>query len=98
MVPVVWDETRFLSGYPGESFVVARRSGSTWYVAGLNGLDKRQDFLFHPDFLSNGSHQMTIYGDGADETKFAISRRKVRAAEQFSFSCLPQGGFLLVIE
>jgi hypothetical protein len=35
-IPTVWDETRLVSGYPGESVVLARRHGSTWYVAGLN--------------------------------------------------------------
>ena len=38
-LPNVWDETRFVSGYPGESAVIARRSGNVWYVAGINGTD-----------------------------------------------------------
>ena len=32
-VPVVWDETRLLDGYPGKFVVIARRAGSKWYVA-----------------------------------------------------------------
>lgn len=36
-VPVVWDETRHLAAAPGSHVVVARRSGRTWYVAGING-------------------------------------------------------------
>ena len=39
-LPTVWDETRFISGYPGESVVIARRSKNTWYVAGINGSDR----------------------------------------------------------
>lgn len=35
--PTVWDESRLLSADLGTSAVVARRSGKTWYVAGLNG-------------------------------------------------------------
>ena len=31
-VPVAWDETRFLTGYPGKDFVVARRSGDHWCI------------------------------------------------------------------
>ena len=38
-LPTVWDETRLVSGYPGEYVVMARRSGTTWYVAGINGTD-----------------------------------------------------------
>ena len=39
-VPTVWDETRYVSGCPGESAVIARRNGSTWYVAAVNAIDK----------------------------------------------------------
>lgn len=36
-LPAAWDETRLVCGYPGEMAVIARRSGKTWYVAGING-------------------------------------------------------------
>ena len=36
-LPTQWDETRFIDGYPSRYVVMARRHGSTWYVAGLNG-------------------------------------------------------------
>lgn len=32
-VPAVWDETRFVDGYPGRFAVLARRSGDRWYIA-----------------------------------------------------------------
>lgn len=35
-IPVSWDETRFIDGYPGRYIVLARRSGDDWYVAGVN--------------------------------------------------------------
>ena len=39
-VPTLWDETRYVSGCPGESAVIARRNGRTWYVAAVNAIDK----------------------------------------------------------
>lgn len=36
-VPTTWDETKFIAGYPGKYFVVARRTGDKWYVAAING-------------------------------------------------------------
>jgi hypothetical protein len=39
-VPTVWDETRYISGCPGESAVIARRHADTWYVAAVNAIDK----------------------------------------------------------
>ena len=39
-LPTVWDETRLLAGYPGHHVLMARRHGSTWYVAGINGTEQ----------------------------------------------------------
>ena len=36
-LPTTWDETCFIDGYPTRYVVLARRHGSQWYVAGLNG-------------------------------------------------------------
>ena len=38
-IPTVWDETRYVAGYPGKFAVIARRSGKTWYVAGVAAED-----------------------------------------------------------
>ena len=46
-LPSVWDDTRFVCGYPGESAVIARRSGHVWYVAGINCFK----VFCHPGFL-----------------------------------------------
>ena len=37
LVPTVWDETRYIAGYPGKNLVLARRSGERWFVCALNG-------------------------------------------------------------
>ena len=34
-VPTLWDETRFIDGYPGKYCIMARRSGQKWYVVGV---------------------------------------------------------------
>src|SRR5215510_16500541 len=36
-VPTAWDETRVLSGEPGQTLVIARRERDVWYVGGING-------------------------------------------------------------
>ena len=35
--PARWDETRCLAGEPGKMAVFARRSGKSWFIAGING-------------------------------------------------------------
>ncbi len=39
-VPTVWDETKLISGVAAEHVVLARRNGSTWYVAAINALEE----------------------------------------------------------
>lgn len=93
-VPVVWDETRFLSGYPGKSFVVARRSGNTWYVAGLNGEDKDCTLTVTPSFLQ-GARDATVIADGPDDKQFETTRHHLSASDALSIHCLPRGGFVI---
>jgi hypothetical protein len=35
-VPTLWDEVKFIDGYPGKYVIMARRHGDTWYVVGIN--------------------------------------------------------------
>lgn len=43
-VPTTWDETRYISGLPGETVVLARRNGDKWYVAAVNAVDAPLEF------------------------------------------------------
>jgi hypothetical protein len=38
-VPTQWDEVRYIDGYPGKYVILARRSGSKWYIAGVNAIE-----------------------------------------------------------
>src|SRR5208337_1757608 len=40
-VPAAWDETRVLSGAPGEFSTVARRSGKDWYLGSITSWTPR---------------------------------------------------------
>ena len=35
-VPTLWDEVKYIDGYPGKYVIMARRHGDTWYVVGIN--------------------------------------------------------------
>ena len=35
-VPILWDEVRYIDGYPGKYIIMARRSCDKWYVVGVN--------------------------------------------------------------
>jgi hypothetical protein len=71
-VPVAWDETRFVTGYPGKHVVLARRIGSTWYVVGINGEKMGKNLELNLGFINNPSTGLLISG-GADGRSFMIS-------------------------
>lgn len=88
-LPCVWDETRLVSGYPGESAVIARRNGTTWYVAGINGTDSLQTLQTPLDFIPEG--ETLLFADG---TPWAITHPQ---ALPKTITCKPRGGFVLVV-
>jgi hypothetical protein len=52
-LPTVWDETRFLDGYPGKYAVLARRKGDRWYVAAINGQEAPQTVTIPADLAAS---------------------------------------------
>ena len=92
-LPVAWDETRFVSGYPGQSAVLARRSGDTWYVAGINGLDDPQTLATGLGFIGTGKVKAQLFADDASGQWKISSVRKLPT----EIACQPRGGFVLVI-
>jgi len=94
-LPASWDETRFVSGYPGESCVLARRCGKTWYVAGINGTDTENTLPVLLDFIE-GKFTATLFADsGSKESPWHIVPLK-KIPE--TVNCQPRGGFIIHID
>jgi alpha-glucosidase len=64
-VPVVWDETRVLDGYPGEYVTIARRSGADWYLGSITNWTDR-DLEVSLAFLGAGKYEAEVYEDATD--------------------------------
>jgi hypothetical protein len=94
-LPVAWDEIRYVSGYPGESVVLARRSGSTWYVAGINGTDEVKALDCRLDFVGKFTKATCFADSDSSSEPWQIS-----TVNSFPSSvvCQPRGGFVYVIE
>ena len=92
-LPTVWDETRYVSGYPGKSAVLARRSGKTWYVAGINGLDEAQVLFTNIGFMGKKWKKVQMFADDA------LGEWQISTTNQvpMEMECQPRGGFVLVI-
>ena len=77
-IPTVWDDTRFMDGKMGEYAVVARRSGSDWYISILNAGDKMQVTL-PLDFLKDTSAcEATLYYQAPGKKKDVVSIKTIK--------------------
>jgi len=92
-IPVSWDETKFLDGYPGEYVVIARRKGNTWYVAGINGGSSTRQLSLNLEF--SGSRTGVIVTDAPDDK---IILKEFMTTELSTVEIMPGGGFLIKLE
>lgn len=101
LVPTTWSETRYLSGYPGESILMARRSGDLWYIGGMTGEDARE-VEFNLDFLGEGKYTATLWKDAADSNEHPAHLEKEQmeldAGHKLNIQMNRGGGFVLVAE
>ncbi len=91
-LPTVWDDTRLLDGYPGEYAVMARRSGNTWYIAGINGTDKEMAMQQASHFIGTHGH-VEIFQDNG-ERAWALAQTDSIPSH---ITCQPRGGFVIVV-
>jgi hypothetical protein len=98
-VPVTWDDTRFVAGYPGQFAVLARRKGDTWYVAGVNAGTQPREVQVQPGpWLKPGTRELTTIADGTTARALSTSTAKVEAGRTWTVSLRPQGGFVSVLK
>lgn len=86
-----WDDTRFVSGYPGEYAVIARRTGNTWYVAGINGTDEAKTIPVNLNRIVDQFSKAQLFLDG---NMWDIKTVTTLPTE---VKCQPRGGFVFVI-
>ena len=97
-LPAAWDETRLLSGSPADHAVIARRSGNTWYVAGINGTDEAKDITCSLGSIAPKATSMTAFEDSGDAAQPWRIREQVPVSAQTKVTCQPRGGFVFVVK
>lgn len=93
--PARWDETRFLAGEPGKLVVLARRSGKSWFIAGLNGLAETQQVKLDLSQFK-GAKRMLI--DEGDDASMTLKVSEVKAGNSWTHSLPSRGGFVFRID
>jgi hypothetical protein len=90
-LPRSWDDSRLVDGYPGKYAVIARRSGDTWYIAGINGTDTEKTLTLDLSFV--GNKQGVVITDGKEARSF--SQRGIAASKKVAVTVKPHGGFVI---
>jgi alpha-glucosidase len=99
-VKTVWDDSRAIGGEIGEYVIIARRSGSEWFVGAITNNEARSidiplDFL-EPD----KRYTATVYYDddkATTRTKVGVKRMTVTGKSTLSANLLPSGGQAITI-
>jgi len=93
-VPTVWDETRFVDGYPGRLAVLARRRGTDWYVGAITS-DTMVSVAEVPlRFLGAGNYDVALISDGEDVDRFAYATETLIRRDTMTVELAPRGGFV----
>lgn len=100
-----WDETRVLSGMPGEHIVMARRSGTTWYIGAMTDYEARTLDIDLRNVLQSGKRYMLYsYEDDqtiATQTHVSCTKRPIRIttkSKPLHLHLQPSGGAAFRIE
>jgi alpha-glucosidase len=96
IVPTVWDDIKFLGGYPGDYVAIAKRSGEKWFVGAMNN-STGKSIEIRLDFLPPGNYDFEIWTDmkksGKEPTELKKSVKKIRAGDTFKVTMSDNGGF-----
>ena len=99
-VPTTFDETIALDGELGKYTLIARRKGSTWYLAAMTDWVPR-DLTVDLSFLGSGQHQADIFADGVNAGKEATDylhiRKTVSSSDRLPIHLSSGGGWTAII-
>ena len=93
VVPTVWDETRFVDGYPGRMAVLARRRGTEWYLGGINGDTAVAVAEIPLTFLATAGYDVSLIADGEDDRSFQLATQRLTNRDTITVEMAPRGGF-----
>jgi alpha-glucosidase len=98
-LPDNWDDVKFIDGYPGQHYVVARKAGNRWYVAGINGENKEKQLTLDLSFLKNRKGSTIVSGNpGNDKPSFETKQNVLPAEGKMNITLKANDGFVAVFE
>lgn len=100
-IPTVFDEIKVIDGRIGEYIILAKRKGSTWYLAAMTDWTPR-DMEIPLNMLSAGTHNAEIFADGInadrDATDYCKLQQQVGKNDVIKIHLAPGGGWSAIIK
>ncbi len=101
LAPTVWDDTRVLDGVVAQHLVIARHSGSRWFLAALTDRQPRK-LSVKLDFLEKGRWKLRLWKDATDANVHAehldVEERVVTPSETLNLNLAPAGGAVAMFQ
>ncbi|CAN5493408.1 glycoside hydrolase family 97 protein [soil metagenome] len=94
-VPSVWDDTKFIDGYPGKFVVIARKGDGRWFIAGINGEPVAKTVTLDlRELPAATSGRLITDGESGSFTEETVTLTPDR---KLIVTLKPNGGFVLVL-
>jgi len=100
-IPTVWDDTKVLEAKFGKYLVEARKTGNSWYVAGMTG-DTAKEVTIDLSFLGEGKFNAKILKDGPNSdrvgTDYVFENKDLTKDTKLTMNMVKGGGFVIYIK
>ncbi len=97
-VPVAWDDTRLIQGDIDDHVILARRSGSHWYLGGIHAAEAPVEYSFALDFLNQGTtYDLMLIEQGEPLDSFERTAMLVNAGGLLAVTLPANGGFVATL-
>jgi alpha-glucosidase len=95
-IPVEWNETRLLKGEIAKYTVLARRSGSDWYIGAITNWDSRTVEI-NTNFLEPGEYLLEAVEDGVNANTraedYRMLEKRIAAGDTLTLKLASGGGW-----
>jgi len=99
-IPTVWDDTKVLCADFGKYVVEARKTGNSWYVAGIAG-EKGEEVTVDFSFLGDGNFTAQILRDGPNSsrigTDYLFEIKEITKNTKLNLMMVKGGGFVISV-
>ena len=97
-VPSVWDDTKFVGGFPGKDVTLARLGGGRWYVAGINADDAEKTLTLDLRDVPCAATGRLVTDGGGDGLGFGERQIELGDGRTLAVTLRPRGGFVAVFD